>query len=338
MASRILGAADEAARLRPQRADDSAGPPLGRPRAGRGCGRGGSSSRRRRSPPAWPGCWPARACSHPNPFFAPIAAIICLGGTFGHRLRRGVEIAIGVAVGIAVGDLFVQLFGQGVWQVVLVVGRVDGAGHPARRRAADDHPGRRPVARGDAAPARPQPGSGALARRRARLRRRPARGHGRAELAAAPARGGWRPRSWPRWPPRSTPTAAALRSDDEAAADRVLERARATEDQLQTPGRGEPRGAGGDPPLPLPPAASCPRSRPTPSCSTRWTAPAATCGCWRGGPWCWSGAASTSRRATSSSSAGWRRGRARCATSWSRAGCPAPAATSWSPSARPART
>ena len=60
--------------------------------------------------------------SHQSPFFAPIAAIICLGGTFGHRIRRGVEIALGVAVGIAVGDLFVQAFGAGTWQVVLVVG------------------------------------------------------------------------------------------------------------------------------------------------------------------------------------------------------------------------
>jgi uncharacterized membrane protein YgaE (UPF0421/DUF939 family) len=59
--------------------------------------------------------------SHQLPFFAPIAAIICLGGTFGHRIRRGVEIALGVAVGIGVGDLFVQAFGAGVWQVVLVV-------------------------------------------------------------------------------------------------------------------------------------------------------------------------------------------------------------------------
>lgn len=59
--------------------------------------------------------------SHQQPFFAPIAAIICLGGTFGNRLRRGFEIAIGVAVGIAVGDLFVQVFGAGTWQVVLVV-------------------------------------------------------------------------------------------------------------------------------------------------------------------------------------------------------------------------
>ena len=67
---------------------------------------------------------------HANPFFAPIAAIICLGGTFGHRMRRGVEIAIGVAVGIAVGDLFVQLFGQGVWQGA-------GAGAGDRGPAAD---------------------------------------------------------------------------------------------------------------------------------------------------------------------------------------------------------
>lgn len=59
---------------------------------------------------------------HAAPFFAPIAAIVCLGGTYGHRLRRGVEIAIGVALGIAVGGAFVHMFGKGVWQVVLVVG------------------------------------------------------------------------------------------------------------------------------------------------------------------------------------------------------------------------
>lgn len=58
---------------------------------------------------------------HQQPFFAPIAAIVCLGGTFGHRMRRGVELAIGVAVGIAVGELFVTEFGSGVWQVVVVV-------------------------------------------------------------------------------------------------------------------------------------------------------------------------------------------------------------------------
>ncbi|WP_375432270.1 aromatic acid exporter family protein [uncultured Friedmanniella sp.] len=60
--------------------------------------------------------------SHQQPFFAAIAAIICLGGTFGHRMRRGVELAVGVAVGIGVGDLFVSEFGTGVWQVIVVVG------------------------------------------------------------------------------------------------------------------------------------------------------------------------------------------------------------------------
>lgn len=58
---------------------------------------------------------------HQQPFFAPIASIVCLGGTFGHRMRRGFEVALGVAVGIGIGDIFVQLFGAGVWQVVVVV-------------------------------------------------------------------------------------------------------------------------------------------------------------------------------------------------------------------------
>ncbi len=58
---------------------------------------------------------------HPMPFFAPIAAIICLGVTFGNRMRRGVEVAIGVATGVGIGDLFVHLVGSGVWQIVLVV-------------------------------------------------------------------------------------------------------------------------------------------------------------------------------------------------------------------------
>lgn len=63
----------------------------------------------------------AQLLDHRAPAFAPVAAIICLGVTFGNRLRRGVEVALGVAVGVAVGDLFVLLFGTGVWQVVVVV-------------------------------------------------------------------------------------------------------------------------------------------------------------------------------------------------------------------------
>ena len=170
---------------------------------------------------------------HANPFFAPIAAIICLGGTFGHRMRRGVEIAMGVAVGIAVGDLFVQLFGQGVWQVVLVVGvsmglaTLLGAGQLMTTQAAVQslvvtlllpNPDQGVERWLDAlvgcavallvatiAPSSPLRRPGQLAA--AIL----------AEVAAT-----------------LEATAAALRLDDEAAADRVLERARATEDQLQT--------------------------------------------------------------------------------------------------------
>lgn len=169
---------------------------------------------------------------HQNPFFAPIAAIICLGGTFGHRMRRGVEIALGVAVGIAVGDLFVQLFGQGAWQVVLVVGvsmalaTLLGAGQLMTTQAGvqalvvtlllpDPTQGLErwldavvgcvvALLVATIAPSSPlrQPGKLAAAIL--------------AEVAAT-----------------LDATAAALRLDDEAAADRVLERARATEEQLQ---------------------------------------------------------------------------------------------------------
>jgi hypothetical protein len=58
---------------------------------------------------------------HPMPFFAPVAAMICLGFSFGQRLRRVAELMVGVAIGVGVGDLFVHAFGTGVAQVVLVV-------------------------------------------------------------------------------------------------------------------------------------------------------------------------------------------------------------------------
>jgi uncharacterized membrane protein YgaE (UPF0421/DUF939 family) len=58
---------------------------------------------------------------HRSPFFAPVAAIITLGVSFGQRLRRAVEVAIGVAVGVLVGDIFVTIFGNGLWQLVVVI-------------------------------------------------------------------------------------------------------------------------------------------------------------------------------------------------------------------------
>lgn len=58
---------------------------------------------------------------HPNPFFAPIAAVVSLGISLGARLRRSVELMAGVTVGIGVGDLLISQIGTGAWQIVLVV-------------------------------------------------------------------------------------------------------------------------------------------------------------------------------------------------------------------------
>lgn len=59
--------------------------------------------------------------AHPVPFFAPVAAILVLNVTYGNRLRRGLEVAVGVAVGVLVGDVFVHVAGTGVWQIMVVV-------------------------------------------------------------------------------------------------------------------------------------------------------------------------------------------------------------------------
>ncbi len=59
---------------------------------------------------------------HDTPFFAPIAAVVSLGTSYGQRLRRVVEVSLGVAVGVLVADLLVAQIGSGWWQLVLVVG------------------------------------------------------------------------------------------------------------------------------------------------------------------------------------------------------------------------
>ena len=58
---------------------------------------------------------------HARPFFAPVAAIVCLGVSLGSRLRRSVELVVGVSVGILVADLLVSQIGSGAWQIGLVV-------------------------------------------------------------------------------------------------------------------------------------------------------------------------------------------------------------------------
>jgi uncharacterized membrane protein YgaE (UPF0421/DUF939 family) len=57
---------------------------------------------------------------HQVPFLAPIGSIVTLGLSFGQRLRRGFEVAIGVAVGVAVADIWVAIFHTGVWQIMVV--------------------------------------------------------------------------------------------------------------------------------------------------------------------------------------------------------------------------
>jgi len=59
---------------------------------------------------------------HDTPFFAPIAAVISLGTSYGQRLRRVTEVTIGVAVGVLISDLLVTQIGSGAWQLMLVVG------------------------------------------------------------------------------------------------------------------------------------------------------------------------------------------------------------------------
>ena len=59
---------------------------------------------------------------HVQPVFAPIAAVVSLGTSYGQRLRRVTEIAIGVAIGILLGDLLVRGLGSGAWQLTLIVG------------------------------------------------------------------------------------------------------------------------------------------------------------------------------------------------------------------------
>jgi uncharacterized membrane protein YgaE (UPF0421/DUF939 family) len=58
---------------------------------------------------------------HERPFFAPIAAVVCLGVTLGQRARRAVELVFGVAVGLMVAELLVLLIGTGAARIGVVV-------------------------------------------------------------------------------------------------------------------------------------------------------------------------------------------------------------------------
>src|SRR3954469_17798262 len=63
----------------------------------------------------------AELLGHPKPFFAPVAAVVSLGTSYGQRLRRVAEVTTGVALGVLLADLLVIVIGSGWWQLVLVV-------------------------------------------------------------------------------------------------------------------------------------------------------------------------------------------------------------------------
>jgi uncharacterized membrane protein YgaE (UPF0421/DUF939 family) len=57
----------------------------------------------------------------PDPFFAPISAVITLASSVGQRVQRTAELVIGVALGIGIGDTIIHVIGTGPWQIGLVV-------------------------------------------------------------------------------------------------------------------------------------------------------------------------------------------------------------------------
>jgi uncharacterized membrane protein YgaE (UPF0421/DUF939 family) len=58
---------------------------------------------------------------HTTPFFAPVAAVVSLGTSYGQRLRRVAEVTLGVALGVLLADLLAIAIGSGWWQLTLVV-------------------------------------------------------------------------------------------------------------------------------------------------------------------------------------------------------------------------
>jgi uncharacterized membrane protein YgaE (UPF0421/DUF939 family) len=62
-----------------------------------------------------------RVLHHRAPFFAAVAAIVCLSFSVLNRMRRVVEMALGVTIGVGLGDLLVSLIGRGGWQLGVVV-------------------------------------------------------------------------------------------------------------------------------------------------------------------------------------------------------------------------
>ncbi|MGC1214415.1 MAG: FUSC family protein [Micromonospora sp.] len=63
----------------------------------------------------------ARLIGHPDPFFAPSAALIVLGESRGQRVRQTVELVLGVAAGVLIAELVVQALGPGTMTMLVVL-------------------------------------------------------------------------------------------------------------------------------------------------------------------------------------------------------------------------
>ncbi|WP_406045609.1 FUSC family protein [Micromonospora sp. NBC_00898] len=63
----------------------------------------------------------ARLIGHPDPFFAPSAALIVLGESRGQRVRQTVELILGVAGGVLIADLMVHALGPGTGTMLIVL-------------------------------------------------------------------------------------------------------------------------------------------------------------------------------------------------------------------------
>ncbi|WP_324649412.1 FUSC family protein [Georgenia sp. H159] len=58
---------------------------------------------------------------HSQPFFAPVAAWVCLGFSADREVRKVAELAIGVSLGVALGELVAYFLRTGVFQIMFVI-------------------------------------------------------------------------------------------------------------------------------------------------------------------------------------------------------------------------
>jgi uncharacterized membrane protein YgaE (UPF0421/DUF939 family) len=58
---------------------------------------------------------------HETPLFAPISALVAIGATIAQPWTRAAEIVVGVAIGVVIADGLTLLIGQGGWQIGVIV-------------------------------------------------------------------------------------------------------------------------------------------------------------------------------------------------------------------------